>query len=150
MRRCSVSIPCSSRKALNGESAAPVSRSPWMRALRMKASGPKASRVGEAVIRRVGLSELLEAARRRPVELAGIDDDAADGGAVSAEELGRGVDHDVGSPLDGTDKRRRGAGVVDDERQAVFVRDGGELFDVGDVELGIAERLGVDGAGLAD
>ena len=25
---------------------------------------------------------------------------------------------------------------------------GGELFDVGNVELGIAERLGVDGAGL--
>ncbi len=49
----------------------------------------------------------------------------------------------------GRHKRRRGGGVVDDERQTVLVGDAGELLDVGDVELGIAERLGVDGAGLA-
>ena len=67
---------------------------------------------------------------------------------MAADELGGRVDHDVGAPLDGPDKRRRGAGVVDDQRQTVLVRDGGELLDVGDVELGIAERLGVDGACL--
>ena len=39
-------------------------------------------------------------------------------------------------------------GVVDDQRQLVLVGDRGELLDVGDVELGIAQRLGVDGAGL--
>ena len=148
MRRCSVSMPCSSRNALNGESAAPVSRRPWTRALRMNASGPNACDIREAVVRRVGLGEVLEAAGSGPVELAGVDDDAADGGAVAAEELGGGVDHDVGAPLDGPHQRRRGAGVVDDQRQAVLVGDGGELLDVGHVELGIAERLGVDGAGL--
>ncbi len=41
-----------------------------------------------------------------------------------------------------------GGGVVDDEGQAVLVGDGGELVDVDDVELGVAEGLGVDGAGF--
>jgi len=41
-RRWSVSMPAAAGNALNGESAAPVSRSPWTRALRMNASGPKA------------------------------------------------------------------------------------------------------------
>ena len=101
------------------------------------------------MIRGVGLGEILEAARSGPVELARVDDDAADGRAVAAEELGGGVDDDVRTPLDGPHQRRRSAGVVDNQRQPVFMRDGGELFDVGDVELGIAERFGVDGARLA-
>ena len=69
------------------------------------------------MIGRVGLGELLEAARGGPVELAGIDNDAADGGAVAAEEFGRRVDDDVGAPLDGPNQRWRRGGVVDDERQ---------------------------------
>ena len=109
---------------------------------------PEGLGVGEAVVGGIGLGELLEAAGGGPVELAGVDDDAADGGAVAAEELGGRVDDDVGALLDGADQRRRGGGVVDDEGQAVFVGDGGERFNVGDVELGIAEGLGVDGAGL--
>ena len=47
--------------------------------------------VGEAVVGGVGLDELGEAAGGLPVELAGVDDDAADGGAVAADELGGGV-----------------------------------------------------------
>ena len=39
-------------------------------------------------------------------------------------------------------------GVVDHQRQLVLVGDAGEGFDIGDVELGIAERLGVNGLGL--
>ena len=104
--------------------------------------------VGEAMVGRIGLGELLEAAGSGPVEFAGVDNDAADGGAVAAEKLGGGVDDDVCAPLDGANQRRRSGGVVDDEGQAVFMGDGGELLDVGDVELGIAEGLGVDGAGL--
>ena len=100
------------------------------------------------MIRRIGLGELLEASRSRPVELARIDDDAADAGAVAAQKLGGRVDHDVRAPLDGPHQGRRRRGVVDHQRQAILVRDGGERLDVDNVELGIAERLGVDGAGL--
>jgi hypothetical protein len=63
-------------------------------------------RVGEAVVGGIGLGEVGEAAGGLPVELAGVDDDAADGGAVAADELGGGVDDDVGAPLDGADEGR--------------------------------------------
>ena len=43
----------------------------------------------------------------------------------------------------GPTQRGRCAGVVDHQRQPVLVRDLGQLLDVGDVELGIAQRLGV-------
>ena len=104
--------------------------------------------VGKAVIGRVGFGELLEAAGGGPVELAGVDNDAADGGAVAAEKLGGGIDHDIGSPLDGADKRRARRGVVDDQREPVLMGDGGQLRDVDNVELGIADGFGIDGAGL--
>ena len=43
MRSGSVSRPWMKSQELNGERAAPKSRSPWMRALRMNASGPNAA-----------------------------------------------------------------------------------------------------------
>ena len=106
--------------------------------------------VGKAMVRGIGLGELLEAAGGGPVELARIDDDAADGGAMATEELGCRIDDDVRSPLDRADQGRGGGGVVDNQRKAVFVGNGGKLLDVGDVELGIAESFGVDSAGLGD
>ena len=109
---------------------------------------PKRLRVRKAVIRRIRLGELLESARSCPVELARIHDHAANRGAVAAQKLGCRVDHNVRSPLDGPHQRRRSRGIVDDQRQAVLVRNGGKLFDVDNVELGVAERLGIDGAGL--
>ena len=49
-----------------------------------------------------------------PVELARVDEDAGDGGAVAADPLCGGVDDDVGAVLDGTDEVAAGAkGVVD-------------------------------------
>ena len=100
------------------------------------------------MVRGIRLGEFLEAARSCPVELAGVHDHAANGGAVAAEKLGGRVDDDVGAPLDGPHQGRRWRGVVDNQRQTVLVGDGGELFDVGNVELRIAQRFGVDGAGL--
>ena len=41
-----------------------------------------------------------------------------------------------------------GVSVVNHQRQSVLMRDGGKLFDVHDIELGIAQRLGIDCAGL--
>ena len=100
------------------------------------------------MIGRIGLGELLESSRGCPVKLARVDDDAADAGAMAAQKLGGGVDHDVRAPLDGAHQGRRWRGVIDHQRQSIFVRDGGEAFDVDDVELRVADALGVDGAGL--
>ena len=64
--------------------------------------------------------------------------------AVPAQKLGRRVDHDVRAPLDGPHQRRRGRGVVDHQRQLVLVRNGGQLLNVHHIQLGIAQRLGID------
>ena len=103
--------------------------------------------VGNAVVRRIGLDEVREAAGGFPVELAAIDDDAADGIPVAAKELRRRVDHDVRPVLDRTKQGRRGRGVVDNVGNAVLVRDGGNLLEVNDVELRIAERFGEERLG---
>jgi hypothetical protein len=50
----------------------------------------------------------------RPVELAAVDDDTADGRAVAAYPFGRGVDDNVGAVVDGADEVAACAeGVVD-------------------------------------
>ena len=43
---------------------------------------------------------------------------------MAADELGSGVDDDVSAMLDGTDQVRGAEGIIDDQRQAVLVRDG--------------------------
>jgi len=49
-----------------------------------------------------------------PVELAAVDDDAADRGAVAADPFGRAVDDDVGAVVDRAAEVAAGAeGVVD-------------------------------------
>jgi hypothetical protein len=53
-------------------------------------------------------------------EAARLDDDAGDGHAVAADELGRRVHHDVGAPLDRPAQVGRGEGVVDHQRDAVL------------------------------
>src|SRR5947209_18320611 len=50
--------------------------------------------------------------------------------------------------FNGADQRGGGRGVVDYQGQAVLVRNGSECLDIGDVVLGVAETLGVDGAGF--
>ncbi len=67
---------------------------------------------------------------------------------MAADKLGGGVDDDVSAPLDGPAKRGRRAGVVDDQRHSVLVRDLGQLLDIADVELRIAQGLGVNGLRL--
>ena len=114
MRRDSVSRPWAMRNALNGETAAPRSRSSWTRALRMNDRfAPNAepdaevARVDEAVVARVRLVVVREALRvLRVVEGAAVDDHAGDRRAMPAEVLGRRVDDDVGAPLERADQVR--------------------------------------------
>ena len=69
----------------------------------------------QAVVALGGLDHLREARRvGAPVELAAVDDDAADRRAVAADPLGRRVHDDVGAVLDGTAvEAARAEGVVD-------------------------------------
>ena len=83
-----------------------------------------------------------------PGELAAIDDDAADRRPVAAQKLGGRVDHDIGAVLDGPAKVRRGHGVVDHQRHAGFVSDGGDLLDIEHVHPRIGDGLAIDRARL--
>jgi hypothetical protein len=92
-------------KALCGLIAAPKSRRPSRRARR--ANGADGRFLGEhhAVEALVGLAQFGEAAAARvgalPVEGAAVDQQAADGGAVPAQEFGGRVEHQVGAVVEG-------------------------------------------------
>ena len=64
-----------------------------------------------AVVARTGFGELREFLA--PRKLSAIDDDAADGRAVTAQKLGGGVDHDIRAVLHGAAEIGRGHGVID-------------------------------------
>src|SRR5690606_13590364 len=84
----------------------------------------------------------------RPVEVAGVDDHATDGGAVAADELRRGVHDDVDTVVERTHQVGRGGRVVDDEGQTLRVRSLGPRVEVDDVDLRVADGLAEDQLGL--
>ena len=84
---------------------------------------------------------------RLPVELAAVHDHAAQRAAVSADELGCGMHHDVGAVLQRPDDDGR-EGIVHDEHDVVPVGDRSDAFEVGHVGVGVAEGLGVDDLGV--
>ena len=94
-----------------------------------------------AVVAGIGRGDGRELAARGPIEGAGVDDHAAEGRAVPAEELGGRVHHDVGAVLDRAHPVGGPEGVVDHERDVMRVRDLGERVDVGNVGAGVSERL---------
>ena len=69
-------------------------------------------------------------------------------GVVVEAELGGRVDHDVCAVLDGTYQVRSAKGVVNDQRQAVLVGNGGNGINVGDIAVGVAQGLQIDGLGV--
>ena len=62
----------------------------------------------------VGFGEFVEATAA-PVEVATVDDDAADAGAVAAEEFRKAMDDDVCSVLERSAAGWAGDGAIDDE-----------------------------------
>ena len=101
-------------------------------------------RVDDAVVGGIGGGEAGELlCVRLPVEAAAVDDSAAHRRRVAVHVLRRGVDHDVGTPLEGSAVDGRGEGVVHDERHAVAVSYAGKLLDV-------QHRAGRVGDGLAE
>ena len=113
--------------------------------------GPLGEVPGEhhAVEGRLGLVEHREALGvLGPGEPAAVDDRAAEGRAVAADELGQRVDDDVGAVLDRLQHQRGGDGVVDDEGDAGLVGHRGHRLEVHDVAGRIADRLAEHGAGV--
>ena len=68
-----------------------------------------------------------------PVEVAGINDNAAQCCAVAADELCSRVNYDVCTVLDRSDEVRCTECVVDNERDACLVSDLSKCFDIRDV-----------------
>ena len=97
----------------------------------------------------VGVSNIAVLAAGLPVELAAVHDDAAQRGAVAADELGSGVDDDVSAMLDGTDQIRGAEGVINDQRQAMLVSDGCDSINIRNITVGVAQSLEVDRLVLA-
>ena len=103
----------------------------------------------QTVVGGIRLGQGRELARHlSPVEVAAFHDDTTQRGAVAADELGRGLDHDVGAVLQRAEQVRGGEGVVDDHRQMMLVGDCGDGLEVGQVGVWIAEGLEVDELGV--
>ena len=90
----------------------------------------------------IGLGEGRElAARGLPVKGSAIDQQAADGDTVAAEEFGRGMENQVGAMIEGPHQPGCGEGAVHHQRQAMLMGQRGHRRDVEHVEAGIAQRL---------
>src|SRR5690606_16970695 len=88
-----------------------------------------------AVIARVRLVQQWKALRMGfPVEIAAIDDEAADRGTVAADVLGARVDDDGSTMIEGA-ADDRGRGIVDDQGHAQLTPDARHLGDREDVQL---------------
>lgn len=98
----------------------------------------------DAVITRVRLSDRCILAGCLPVELAGINNDAAEGRAVAADELGSRVNNDISAVLNRTDEVRGTESVVDYERQTVLVRNLCDSLDIRNIGIRVAESLDVN------
>jgi len=69
----------------------------------------------------IGLGDLRIESLCLPVELAGLNDDTAEGCSVSADELGSGMNNDVCSVLDRSDEIRSSEGVIYNNRKSVLM-----------------------------
>lgn len=97
----------------------------------------------DSVVAFVGLGEAGELAVA-PIEPPAVHDQAADGGAVPADVLRRGMDDDVRPMLDRPDQVRRSERVVDDEGNAALVGDCRHRFDIDQVDARVADGLDED------
>ena len=106
--------------------------------------GGRAELLGEiqAMIAAIWLGQGRELAGRIPIEMAAVDDRAANGDAVAANPFGQRIHDDIGAKLDGLAQIRRGERIVDQERQARFMGDFGGTRDIEHLQPRIADGLG--------
>ena len=100
------------------------------------------------MVARVGLGDFGVLATCLPIEVTAVDDYAAERGAVSADELGRGMHHDIRAVLKRAEEVRGAEGVVDHDGQTVLLGDFGNGVDVGNVGVRVAERFKVNDGGV--
>ena len=86
--------------------------------------------------------------RSRPVECAGINNCAAGNRSVPCQEFRQGVDDQCRSMLNGAAEIRRSRGVVDNQRNAVLLRDRGKRIKVRYIPARIGDGLAEQGAGV--
>ena len=110
--------------------------------------GPRAHEVGQhrPVVVGVGRGELGELAIG-PVEAPAVDDDAPQGGAVAADVFRGTVDHDVSAMSQGIQQIGTRKGIVHNKRHPGLLGDGADGLEVWQVQLGIAQSLGIEGPG---
>ena len=77
----------------------------------------------------------------RPIEFAGVYNNSAHYGAVTAYEFRRRVNHDIRTVLDRTEAVRSCKRVVHDQRDSVTVGNSGDRLDIYHVGIRISERL---------
>merc|ERR1711963_1342004 len=85
---------------------------------------------------------------RTPVEVAFLDDEAAHGITMTTESLRSTVHNNIGTMLEGAHQVGRSRSVVNDEWQAVLVRDFCPPLQVDDKASWIGDRLAVKRLGL--
>lgn len=91
------------------------------------------------------LGKVGVALRLRPVEPASVDNHAADAVPVSADPLRRRVNDDVRAVVErASDSASRAERVIDDEDDAGLVSNVGDCRNIGNVVLGVSDRLDVD------
>src|SRR5262249_45322501 len=82
----------------------------------------------------------------RPREVSTIDNDSAEGRAMSTHELRQRMHHDIRAIFDWSQQNRRRHRVVHDQRDAVLVRDTGQRLNVANISCRIANTLAKDRA----
>ncbi len=147
MRSFSVSTPWRKRNALNGLIGRPDV--PQTFHPRPDDKRDLAERLVELhpVIAGAGLSDHREVPFV-PREIPAIDDHAADGRPMAADELRRRMQHDIRAVLDRPAEIRRRESVVDDQRNMMLMRDLRDGFDIEHIHPWIRDRLRVDQLGL--
>lgn len=95
------------------------------------------------MITRVRVGDPRIFARFLPIERTAVNDNAADRRSVSADELRRGMNDDVRAVLDRSDEVRGRERRVNDEGNAVSVRDLRDPLDVRNVRVRVAESFDV-------
>lgn len=103
--------------------------------------------VDQPMIAGVWLCEIGETAVA-PIKVAPIHNHAANGGAVPADELGGGVDDDVGAPFKRPEQIGRGKGIVDQQRDVMFLGNGRYFLKGKDGDVRVAQRFAVDQLGI--
>ena len=102
----------------------------------------------QPVIGRFGLRQAGKLVRGRPVELSAVDHDATGHRAVAGHVFGQAVHDQRGAKLDGLAQIGRGQRIVDDQRQAQFIRKPGHGGNVGDIAARVRDRFAKDRAGV--